>query len=274
MAEPWMCGDCRSFNTPGASRCYRCRVPRKSAEVSEATAALQLDNAAKTQTLLARANRLGARYVATWPLALLLLPIIAIATVTNVLQLSALSALVDAEGMAITDPSATENLVRMTAIAAGSFYGGVVIWSIWIGRVLANVPALVARWPRYGWIAALLAPWIPFLNAKRPFSIVREACGQLSERANGAVLIAAVWWLCLLLSYFAPGFVSLGRIVAQEDATVLQSMVIGAQVGQFFFVPAGIFAVGLVLCVERLQRQALRRRETVVVMADGAPAPA
>jgi hypothetical protein len=269
MAEPWMCGDCRSFNSPGASRCYRCRVPRKTSEMTEATAALTLATATKTRTLLAQANRLGARYHATWPLAALLIPIIAVATVTSVLQIPAMSALVGADGTTIEDAALTQNMIRMTALSGGSYLLGVVLWSIWIARVVTNVPALVARWPRYGWLSALLGAWIPLINAKRPFAVVREVCSQLSERPNGAVLVAAAWWLCVVLSYVGPYFVTIARVLGRQDPSALQSVITGSQFGQLFFVPAGIFAVGVVFSVERLQRQALQRRETTVLMADG-----
>lgn len=272
MAEPWVCGDCRSFNNPGASRCYRCRVPRETSEVTEVTASLAFETAKKTRTLLAQANRLGARYHATWPLAALLVPIIAFATVTNVLQVGAVSALVDPNGVPFGDAGLTQNAIRMTAISTGSYGLGLIIWSIWIARVITNVPALVARWPRYGWMSALLGAWIPIVNAKRPFSVVREVCSQLSDRPNGAVLVAVAWWLCILLCYVGSNFVTIGRVLGREDQTVLQSVILGAQVGQFFFVPAGIFAAGVVFSVERLQRQALARRETTVLMADGAAA--
>ena len=33
----------------------------------------------------------------------------------------------------------------MTVISSGSFLLGIVVWSIWIARVIANVPALVIR---------------------------------------------------------------------------------------------------------------------------------
>ena len=128
--------------------------------------------------------------------------------------------------------------------------------------MVANVPALVARWPRYGWLAALLGAWIPFINIKRPFSVVREACSQIADRPNGAMLIAAAWWLCILLWWFGSNLVDDGRILGGDDATVLQSQLVGTQFGLIFYVPAGIFAAGVVFSVERLQRQALRGRDT------------
>jgi hypothetical protein len=121
-------------------------------------------------------------------------------------------------------------------------------------------------------MSALLAAWIPILNAKRPFSVVREVCSQLSDRPSGAVWVAVAWWVCILLGYVGSNIVTFGRILGHEDATALQSVIVGAQIGQFFFVPAGIFAAGVVFSVERLQLRALARRETTVLMADGTAA--
>ncbi|MDQ6794547.1 MAG: hypothetical protein M3067_06980 [Chloroflexota bacterium] len=248
-------------------------MPRKTGEMTEATAALETTAAEKSRTLLAQANRLGARYHPTWPLAILLIPLIAVATVSSVLQVAALSALIGAGGEFIANTALNEEAVRMSAISTGSFLLGVAVWSVGISVVIGNVPALVARWPRYGWISSLLGVWIPFVNLKRPFAVVREVCSQLSERPNGAVLVAAAWWLCILLWIFGSNFVTIGRVLGRSDATRLQSALVGEQFGLIFFVPAGIFAIGVVISIERLQRQALHRRETTVLMADGA-APA
>jgi Domain of unknown function (DUF4328) len=269
MAESWVCGDCRSFNQPKSDRCYRCHVPRKNAEMTEASAAFTTAAKHEERTLAAQVERLGARYVATWPLAMVLIPLIAVATVTSVLQLQALTALVSPDGQLINDPADIDEAVRMTAISSGSFLLGVVVWSVWIARVVANVPALVARWPRFGWLAALLGAWIPIINIKRPFSVVREAVSQIAERPNGAVLVAAAWWLCILLWYFGSNIVAAGRVLGGNDPTVLQAQLAGEQFGQLFYVPAGIFAAGVVFSVERLQRQAIRRRTETVLMVDG-----
>lgn len=269
MAKSWVCGDCRSFNQPKADRCYRCHVPRKTSEMTEANAALTTSARQEERTLAAQIERIGARYVATWPLAIVLIPLIAVATVTSVLQIAAVTALLTPEGQVIENPELSQEAVRMTVISSGSFLLGIVVWSIWIARVIANVPALVMRYPRYGWLAALLGAWIPIICIKRPFSVVREVCSQLVDRPNGAMLIAAAWWLCILLWYFGSNLVAAGRILGGDDASVLQSQLVGTQFGLIFYVPAGIFAAGVVFSVERLQRQALRRRDTTVLMADG-----
>ena len=270
MAESWVCGDCRSFNKAKSDRCYRCHVPRKVAEMTDATAAMTTSVKQEERTLAAQIERIGARYVATWPLALVLIPLIAIATVSSVLQIDAASAIVDKDGRFIGDADLQAEVIRMTAIWVGSFLLGVVVWSIWIARVIANVPALVMRYPRYGWLAALLGAWVPIINIKRPFSVVREVCSQLADRPGGAVLLAVVWWICILLWFFGSTVVVFGRILGGDDASMFQAQLVGQQFGLVFYVPAGIFAAGVVFSVERLQRQAMRRRDTTTLMADGA----
>ena len=274
MATDWVCGDCRSFNKGKADRCYRCHVPRKTSEMTAASAALTTSAKMETRTLLAQVERIGLRYRATWPTALLLIPIIAVATVTSVLQLQALSTLITPEGRFIDEPALFDAWVRIFAISTGSFLLGIVVWSIWLAMVVRNIPALVARWPRYGWLATLLsAVFVPTLNPitgwQRPYSVVREVCSQLSDRPNGAILVAAAWWLCMLLWYFGSNFVAFARIVGGNDPTIVQSEIVAEQFGLIFFVPAGIFAAGVVFSVERLQRQALRRRATTLLMPDG-----
>ncbi len=273
MADNWVCGDCRSFNNAKADRCYRCHVPRKTSELTDANAAFTTTAAPQTPlTLRAQVDRIGVRYHATWPLALLLIPIIAVATVTSLFQLDAASAMLTPDGQFIDDPVLFDRLIRMTAFSSGSFALGVVVWSIWIGLALKNIPALVARWPRYGWGSALFGTLVPILNAKRPFSVVREVCSQLSDRPNGAILLVAAWWACVVLWYFGSGIVTIARVLGGDDQSLLQSQLVGAQFGMVFFVPAGIFAAGVVFSIERLQRQAKRRRETTVLTPDGVAA--
>ena len=271
MAETWVCGDCRSFNNAKSARCYRCHVPRKTSEMTAENAATTTVQQ-EERTLASQIERIGARYVATWPLAILLIPIIAVATVTSVLQVEALSAMFTSDGVFIENPVLLEASLRMTIVSSGSFLLGVIVWSVWIARVTANVPALVMRWPRYGWLAALIGAWVPIVCIKRPFAVVREVCSQLVDRPNGALLMAAAWWLCILLWYFGSNLVTIARTLGGNDATLIQSQLIGTQFGLVFFVPAGIFAAGVVFSVERLQRQAIRRRETTMLMADGAAA--
>lgn len=271
MAETWVCGDCRSFNNAKSDRCYRCHVPRKTAEMTAASATMASVKR-EERTLASQIERIGARYVATWPLAILLIPIIVVATVASVLQVEAVSAMFTQDGVFVEDPVLFEAALRMTIISTGSFLLGIVVWSVWIARVVANVPALVMRWPRYGWLAALIGAWVPIICIKRPFSVVREVCSQLADRPNGALLVAAAWWLCILLWYFGSGFVVFARVLGGDDSTLIESQLIGEQFGQIFFVPAGIFAAGVVFSVERLQRQALRRRGSTMLMVDGAAA--
>jgi hypothetical protein len=271
MAETWVCGDCRSFNNAKSDRCYRCHVPRKTSEMTAANATMTSVRR-EERTLASQIERIGARYVATWPLAILLIPIIAVATVASVLQVEAVSAMFTPDGVLVEDPVLSEAALRMTIISSSSFLLGIVLWSVWIARVVANVPSLVMRWPRYGWLAALIGAWVPIICIKRPFSVVREVCSQLADRPNGALLVAAAWWLCILLWYFGSGLVTVARTLGGDDSTLLESQLIGTQFGLIFFVPAGIFAAGVVFSVERLQRQALGRRETTMLMADGAAA--
>jgi hypothetical protein len=276
MAESWVCGDCRSLNHGKAVRCYRCLVPRKTSEMTAASAAVMHAPVQEARTLLAQVERMGARYHATWPLAFLLILIIAVATVTSVLFQQSVANLFDADGQYIDDPILFDEGIRMFAISTGSFVLGIAVWSLWLALVVRNVPALVARWPKYGWVATLLMnifeptwTWNPFSSFQRPFAAVREVCSQLSDRPNGAILIAAAWWLCVLIWYFGSNIVVIARVLGGNDPTFLQSELVGVRFGLVFFVPAGIFAAGVVFSVERLQRQALRRRATTLLMPDG-----
>jgi hypothetical protein len=270
MADSWVCGDCRSFNTSRAVRCYRCLVPRKTSEMTAASAAMTTSAKQEERTLAAQVERIGVRYVVTWPLALILIPLIGVATVSTVVELDAFAALFTPYGQVIEDPIRVWAWFQLALISGVSFLLGILVWSIWIARVIANVPALVLRYPHYGWLAAFLGAWVPIINIKRPFSVVREVCSQLVDRPNGAVLIAAAWWFCILMWWFGSKVVFWARVFGGNDPLPFQSELVAEQFALVFYVPAGIFAAGVVFSVERLQRQALKRRKTTILMADGA----
>jgi hypothetical protein len=268
MAEPWVCGDCRSLNSAKATRCYRCHVPRKTAEMDAAAAASTTASPLRQErTVAAHVERLGTTYRPTWWMAIIVVLLIVAATLVNVYAFLALADEV-ARDPFITDEIVFQQLVDLSVLGTTMFFVGVLAWSVWIAFVVRNPPALVARWTRFGWFAAFIGAWVPILCAKRPYSVVRDVIATLSDQPTGASLIAAAWWLCILGYWLGGGMVVFWRTLVGADRTPLQTTAIATQFGLLFFVPAAIFAIGVVVSIERLQRQALRHRDTTVLMAD------
>ena len=110
MDPGWVCSDCRSLNTARQKRCYRCRLPRSNAELSAATQGMSMAAASASVTVLAPAARLGARYRRTWPLAMLVIPLIIIATALDVAQTAPFSGMVIAAGQRVDDAVRDEQM--------------------------------------------------------------------------------------------------------------------------------------------------------------------
>lgn len=271
MGQDWICADCRSLNGRQSKRCYHCRVPRVTGELTAATEGLSIAAARASVTVLAQATRLGARYHRSWPIALLVIPLIVAATALDVVQTQAIGGLVRADGRLLADPGRFDDYARLAIASAASYLVSVLAWSTWIAVVVSNLPALVARWSSRGPLGAFLAPFIPVLWIRRPFSVVRETVGLLRDNAILAGLIVTAWWCAWLAAAFVPGILLITGGLAGPSATRLQNLVVATQIRLAFILPAAILAIAVVVIIEGLQRTALRRRALVLLVAEGSP---
>jgi Domain of unknown function (DUF4328) len=263
----WICGDCRSANNAGQRQCYKCHVPRATGEMTEATAALTAARDTQARTVLAMATRLGARYRPTWPLAILVALLIVVATSMNITEVQAWAALVAPDGRFIADESRVHEFLTVSAATLAAYVVAVILWSVWIAIVVANVPALTARWPPNSPIGAFFGAFIPFINLKRPHSVVRGVLAILTEGRAWPRLLALAWWVGVLATYFAPTIVVL---LSGSEVPVPLAVLTSLNARLALLIPTAILAVTLVVTIEREQRVAIRRRAEVVF---GAPPP-
>lgn len=262
MAEMWICGDCRSTNSARDKRCYRCRVPRATSELSEATAANQAVAAQETRTVLAAASRLGVRYRASWPVAVVAGAFILGTTALDVLRTR--EAMAVATGTVAADPTHVQGVVTLgTAYLVGYLASGV-FWSVWMALLVSNVPALTARWPSHGALGALFALWIPFIGLKRPYSIVKQVTTLLGGSAGAGLLIIA-WWIAFLGSFYLPSIVVFLRALSRDDKTLGDALNTGSVTRIVVVIVAAILAALVLVTVEYEQRLALERRSQVVL---------
>ncbi len=265
MAEMWICGDCRSANSPKAKRCYRCAVPRATGELTEATAASAMVSAQQARTVLATATRLGVRYRTTWPLAVATGALILGTTALDVVRTRDAMALITPDGGVIDDPTRLQGLVSVgTAWLIGYVLSGLA-WSLWIALVVANVPALTARWPNRTPAGAFFALWIPIINLKRPYSVVKEVTAILSDAAVGPALLVIAWWVTFLASFYLPTIVVFLRALGNDDPTIGASMATESTTRIALVIVATILAALVLVTVEYVQRVALDRRSQVVL---------
>ena len=255
----WVCQDCRSVNADRAKRCYKCGVPRSVAEMSEASASSSAAAATQATTVLSRAARIGARYRLTWPLAVVVAPLIVASTVLY-LATASYDAQVLAHPRAISQAELT-HLTGLVLPLVGVTLLGVVFWSIWIALVTANVPALTGAWTPHGPIAAFLAVFIPIIGFKRPYTIVRDVLSVLTGAAIGPLLIAMFWWWSLLVAWFGPAVIV---VVLVATSSVADSMSVVIQFEEFAYVVAAVLALAVLALVELAEQRALRDRATAV----------
>jgi hypothetical protein len=273
MAQGWFCSDCRSLNDAGAKRCYSCSLPRATAESLDGT--FRSASAVRQTTVEAQAQRLGSRYRPSWPLAVVVVPLIVVATMLDIARTQAFARLVDPAGRFVNAAQAYMDALIGTSVASMVAYVlAIVAWSLWIALVVSNVPALVARWPSYTAMQALLAPFIPFVNLKRPGAVVSEAVGLLSRERTSAGAVVGLWWITWLAAYFVPGFLTGLRRYLGSTETTAEILVLALQVRLFILVPAAILAIAVVIVVERVQREALKRRASTVLVSDRSAVPA
>jgi Domain of unknown function (DUF4328) len=281
---PWVCGNCRSVNREGDSRCYSCRTPKALALNPEAREPLRRPGEGPDVTPAQQATTarsLGARYGDTAVLALIAQGAVLLVTaITLARAVMTILALRNAEGILALGPDATPEdittaldqlslLLVLRYVVLGAWIVGLVAWGAWLARVVANVPALGGGWtaetPRFAFISTL----IPGGNLYWTTSTMRQAIVALSPKNKAGLGLITAWWLALtpmlilLLNVGPLGYVrriveavistvllilSGGGVEAIVDATILAEVV-----GAVLLVAAALLAVALIQQIERLQ---------------------
>ena len=262
MNEIWICGDCRSVNSQKQRRCYKCRVPRGTGEMTEATAAMSTSGGVQEVTVLAKVTRIGVRYRPSWPVAIPLVPLIVAATVLAILVVQSWSASISPTGQLEGDAETQAHLLALSEAMAAAFGAGLLLWGLWIALVVRNVPALTAQWPPNSPAGAFFAPFIPWRGWRRPHSVVRGVLAILSDGRSGPRLIALAWWVACLAAYIVPSIVWVAR---RSDMGEWLSFGFALKVWAALLVIAAILAIALVAVVEREQRSALLGRGTTLM---------
>lgn len=119
MTDIWICSDCRSVNKAKQKRCYKCGVLRSHGEMTDAAAAIATSAAHQTRTVLATAARMGARYRPTWPLAIIVVPMIVIVTALEFERTRLMATLVSASGRYIEDPARFDQVISVAGWSLG-----------------------------------------------------------------------------------------------------------------------------------------------------------
>lgn len=233
-AGPWVCGNCRSVNRDGASRCYSCRTPRAMAVDPRAVEQRRERQTADTPPAVKAktARELGATYRSSASFAVAaqvtVLVVTAITLARTVLVIWFFRDLQDS----ITDPSTFDSGAALDeAVTLGvlhyvmlaTWVAGLVVWGAWLARVVANIPVLGGGWPAETPRFAFLSTLIPGGNLYWTTSTMRQAITALSAAGAARLGLITAWWLTL-----TPGIILLLNIGPFRWLRALMELAISA----------------------------------------------
>jgi hypothetical protein len=202
---PWVCGNCRSINPEGTSRCYSCRAPRALAVTAEDRGvAIKVDPQASPAQAAKIARQGGATYRSSATRALIVQLLIVAVTLVSLLEIAVLEAtLVSLASETASDADLAASGRILLLLLGGEFVAWIVAfiaWGAWLSRVVSNVPALGGGWPRSSSDAAFVSAIVPGYNLYSATSILRDAMVRLSEAGKARMGLLTAWWIFLLLA--------------------------------------------------------------------------
>ena len=280
---PWVCGNCRSVNREGDTRCYSCRTPKALAlnpDAREPTRRPADEVVASPAVQATTARSLGARYRSSSGLAVLTQAAVLLVTATTLARaVLTIIAIRNVEGLGAdaTDDAidaALDQLVVLgvfTYVNLGAWALGLVAWGAWLSRAVANVPALGGGWtaetPRFAFISTL----IPGGNLYWTTSTMRQVIVALSPKGKAGLGLLSGWWLTLtpmlilllnvgplrLLRNVIDAIVSVVLLVLSggDVTSILDATVLAELVGAVLLVASALLAVLLVQSIETLQSE-------------------
>jgi hypothetical protein len=232
-----VCGACRSINEGRGGRCYKCRTPRELVGAGSAPAP-----EAPSRGVGTYASSAGHALTAQ----LLIGLTIVAAIVSSALGANLFDRLLD--GTLSEGDTLTVAIVGLAALAIAA--AALVAWSLWLSRVVANIPAIGGGWTNVTPAAAFYENFIPGLNVLRVPAILRDVMTRLDPARRGEPLIVAAWLGLvggLVLPRAARWF--LAFVVDSPEGLARLSIVVGQVALGLTVVGAG-FLIAIVRWVE------------------------
>jgi Domain of unknown function (DUF4328) len=289
----WVCDACRSINRRRDDLCYSCGAPRSSA-LDTPTLDLRADSAARER---------GARsYVASWPLALVTVALLAAVTILGIVMLRVQAseypamrqAFVDAitSGRDTVDQAMTTGTVPLglvSLVRTGLALLAVLCLAGWLGLVTRNVPLLGGGTPSRSPLRVFGYTLIPVWNLIRVPGMLQDLLYRVDPDGGGAFMVLAAWiglvgsYLLSVVGGWAITWAGVRALIPQVEAGDINAVVqtFGGILDQAFWlnvVVAVMVAAGTVLLAVLLIRVevrcAARDREIQAQMAaSGAAMP-
>lgn len=196
MTDVWVCGTCHSLNRKRASRCYKCGAEQKTAATGEMATHRQ-------EQALAVRTVVGYRPAAALGLAasifLLGLAAVAIAAIIDSrsvgtfanqqLDLVRQTGQFDQAALDALDERERVFTIAQVAIIIPLL----VFFGAWLGRVVANVPALGGGLPQTTPARAFVNTLIPVVNLRTVPGMIQDVLYRLDPTAGGFFMLAIAW---------------------------------------------------------------------------------
>jgi hypothetical protein len=269
-ATPWVCGNCRSINQPREGRCYHCRTPRELVEADPETLIVAGVGTSRAPEEI----RPTAGYrTSAGPAFMTQLAVAAglvVTVVSSVMGADLVGRLLDGE-VADTDTSfAVVGVLGVLGLGLGA--AALVFWSLWLSRVVANVPALGLGWPNVTPNQAIFESLIPVVNLYRVPAILRDVVNRLEPNGKGEAIIAA-GWLGLVGGLLLPRALAFAIVFVAgslEDFVTLRY--VAGQLGLGLTIVGGIVLIYLIRWIETRMAARARGVEPATATASG-PGP-
>lgn len=200
---PWVCGNCRSINQPGTTRCYSCRAPNALAvHADDRGVATKVDERTTPAQRAQLASKGGAVYKSSAGRALVVQLMVVVVTLVTLIEIVALEATVAKIEIASEEDlvAAGRLLLLLLGAQLATWFVGFIAWGAWLSRVVSNVPALGGGWPTSTADAAFVSSIVPGYNLYSATSILRDAMTRLSDAGKTRMGLLTAWWIFLLLA--------------------------------------------------------------------------
>lgn len=196
MTDIWVCSNCHSINRQRTARCYKCGAAQDTAATGE-LATLRQEQAIATRTVVGY-RPAGALALAT---AIFLLGLVAVNVAALIESIDLwrfvdgqLTLLQDTENIDDAAFSARLNQVDMLGwINVAIVVPALVFFGAWLGRVVANVPALGGGIPGTSPARAFVNTLIPLVNLRTVPGMIQDVLYRLDPRGGGFFMVMIAW---------------------------------------------------------------------------------
>ena len=281
MNDIWVCGTCHSINRRRAGHCYGCGAAQVTAATGEMSTVRQ-EQAILNRTVVAyrpaAALGLGA--------ALFLLGL-AVVSIAGIVDTIGLSSFLDTQfdGVEATgrfdDAAITARLTesgRLGLVSLAIVLPALLFFGLWLGRVVANVPALGGGLPRTTPTRAFVSTLIPILNLRTVPGIVQDVLYRLDPTGGGIFMVGIAWvglvgswilsfaadkYLQLRITFDAFNATSVGAFVSSIRQLLTAAVVIDVITGALI----AIGAIVLVMLIVRVERRSRARDREIRAFA-------